>query len=200
MSLTFLTLGALSRIIIFQKEIIKDDLLYIVLFGILGGALGGFLVGKIPDKYLIIVFLITGAKYIYDFFFKIKKEISLNTKNHFLSLFFTGTIASLFSAFGLPGGSIRQGYYFSRGYTLQQVQGTAAVIFFTSGLFSILSRLYFENLGLEKIYLILPLFLPMLLVMYFAKKVSYKIPKIWQDRIIIYSLVVSLLSVIPKLF
>jgi uncharacterized membrane protein YfcA len=94
-------------------------------------------------------------------------------------------------------GSIRQGYYFSQGYTLQNVQGTVAVIFLFSGVGTILSRVFSENISYLKILDILPIFPIMLITMYAGKKVLYKIPKSWQDKIILYSLILSLLSVIP---
>ena len=197
MTTMYLTLGALARIIIFRKEVIKEDLIKISILAVLGGIIGSFLIGVIPEKLIIMLFLFSGLKYVYDYYRKNKLD---NKKdNNTYGLFVSGFFVSFLQTLGISAGPIRQGYYFSRGYNLQEIQGTGAVIFLVSGLTAVLSRLFFEDINPKQLFLILPLFPLILGMVYLGKRVLYKIPKSLQEKIIIYSLVLSLLSVLPKL-
>ena len=190
----YLVMGALSRIIIFKKEIIKDNLLKMCIFGALGGISAGFFIGHINSKILLIIFLLSGLKFIYEFIYK-KDKVKLN--KNFKDLFIASYIAAFIQSFGIPAGNIRQGYYYSQGYNIQNVQGTVAVVFLFSGIGTIISRITNENIPYYEILKILPTFPIMLITMYMGKKILYKIHKSIQDKIILYSLILSMLSVIP---
>jgi uncharacterized membrane protein YfcA len=191
----FLTLGALGRIIIFWKEILWEDAFKLSVYGILGGLLGGYTVGIIPQKIIVSIFLISGGMYLAK---HLNKEKQSNPKKH--GLFMSGFVTAFLQSFGLSVGPLRQGYLFSRGYNLVTVQGTIAVVFLASGIGMIISRLLSEDIPLRDSFSILTLFPFMLITMYAAKKVAYKIPKSIQEKIIIYSLILSLVLAIPYLF
>jgi hypothetical protein len=128
----------------------------------------------------------------------LNKEKQSNPKKH--GLFMSGFVTAFLQSFGLSVGPLRQGYLFSRGHNLVTVQGTIAVVFLASGIGMIISRLLSEDIPLRDSFSILILFPFMLVTMYAAKKVAYKIPKSIQEKIIIYSLILSLVLAIPYLF
>lgn len=192
---TYLTLGALSRVIIFHKEVVREDLFKIILLAVFGGVTGSFFIGIIPEKVIVILFIISGIKFLYEFYTK----KSIDKKSTKSGLFISGFFVSFLQAFGIGAGNIRQGNYFKKGYDLQAVQGTCAVIFLASGLATVLSRFAFEDIDPNKLLLILPIFPFILVTVYLGKKVLYKIPKSVQEKIIVYTLIISLLSVLPKL-
>jgi uncharacterized membrane protein YfcA len=202
----YMTMGSLCRIIVFRKEIVKDKLIHIILWAILGALAGSVLVGYINEKILIVLFIFAGLKYLYDFYFpKVVKEETQEIKSLFrkyadqMDEFIAGFVASFMQVFGLGTGPIRQGYYISKGYSMAATQGTVGFMFFFSGLAMISGRMYFENIDPKLILILLPLFPFMLALVYAGKFIINKIPKIWQDRIIIYTLIISLLTVVPKL-
>lgn len=197
-----LLMGALSRAWVFRKEVIRADLLQLIILGFAGGMVGGYLVNYIPEKVVVVIFIFSGLKYIYEFY-KLKKhsaKIEEESKfKKYLDLSISGFLASFTQALGISVGTIRQGYYFKRGYSLPQVHATVAWIFIASNISTIGTRYFNEHFDPYLFLQLLPLFPLMLITTALAKKILYKIPKIWQDRIIIYSLVVSLLSIIPIL-
>jgi uncharacterized membrane protein YfcA len=202
----YMTMGSLCRIIVFRKEIVKDKLIQIVILGMLGGLVGSALVGAINEKFLIFVFIFAGLKYLYEFYFpKVKQTTQKETQNFFrkhtewIDEFIAGFVASFMQVFGLGTGPIRQGYYISKGYSMAATQGTVGFMFFFSGLSIIFTRIFVEKIDPKLILIILPLFPFMLGLVYLGKFIIYKIPKVWQDRIIVYTLILSLLTVIPKL-
>lgn len=207
----YMTMGSLCRIIVFRKEIVKEKLVTIVLLGMLGGLVGSYFVGVINEKVLIFLFVFAGLKYLYEFYFP-KKKIGGNKEEnkddkHFFKRqlvwfdeFTAGFVASFMQVFGLGTGPIRQGYYISKGYSMAATQGTVGFMFFFSGLSIIFTRIFVEKIDPKTMLVILPLFPFMLALVYLGKFIIYKIPKVWQDRIIIYTLIISLITVLPKLF
>lgn len=200
------TFDSLCRIIVFRKEIVKEHLVQIVILGMFGGLVGSYLLDYINEKILILVFLFSGFKFLYEYYSKKKNQVSslekTLTKKHeiFLDTFIAGFVASFLQVFGIGTGPIRQGYYLSKGHSLGSTQGTVGFMFLFSGLAIVSTRVFFGGMDPKLILVILPLFPFILAIVYFGKYVIYKIPKVWQDRVIIYSLVISLLTVLPKLF
>jgi hypothetical protein len=188
----FLTLGALARTIVFWGNIQWKDTRWLTLYGILGGFIGGYFVGIIPGKVIALTFIASGLYYIYRFYSK--KEMHHSHAN----LFLAGFVTALLQSFGVSVGPLRQGYLFAKGHTLQEVHGTIAVTFLLSGSAMIVARLFHENISLADIAPLLILFPCMLVTIYAGKKVLIKIPKSAADKIIIYSLIISLLIALPK--
>jgi uncharacterized membrane protein YfcA len=188
----FLTLGSLARTIVFWKNIQWKETKWLTIYGVLGGFIGGYSVGIIPSKIIALIFILSGAYYIYRFYNK--QEQHHSHKNMFLA----GFVTSLLQAFGISVGPLRQGYLFAKGHTLQEVHGTIAITFLLSGSAMVFARLFHEKIALNDILPILFLFPFMLLTMLIAKKILFKIPKHVADKIIIYSLVISLLTALPK--
>lgn len=188
----FLTLGSLARTIVFWKNIQWKETKWLTIYGVLGGFIGGYSVGIIPSKIIAVIFIASGVYYIFRFY---KKQ---DTHHSHTNIFLAGFVTSLLQAFGVSVGPLRQGYLFTKGHTLQEVHGTIAVTFLLSGSSMVLARLFHEHIALSDISPILLLFPFMLLTMVFAKKILFKIPKHVADKIIIYSLIVSLLAALPK--
>jgi uncharacterized membrane protein YfcA len=191
-STIFLTLGAMARTVVFWKEIKWGDALPLTIYGALGGFVGGYFVANIPNKIIAIIFILSGMYYLYKYF---RKDTSHHSHAHVM---IAGFVTALLQAFGVSVGSLRQGYLFAKGYTLQQVQGTVAVTFVISGGMMIIARLFHEKISIHDIYPMLILFPFMLITMYIAKHILYKLPKKLTDMIIVYSLIVSLLIALPK--
>ena len=158
--------------------------------------IGGYFIGIIPEKIIVGIFFLSGFMYLYKYF---TKGAAPEKHNHY-SLFISGFITAFLQAFGMQVGAIRQGYLFSRGHSLQVVQGTIAVVFLASGVATLSARLLNESIPLRDTLSILVLFPFMLLTMHLAKKIVYKMPKKLQDGIILYSLIFSLLFAVPYLF
>jgi uncharacterized membrane protein YfcA len=97
-------------------------------------------------------------------------------------------------------GNIRQGYFFKRGYTLTEIQGTMSVVFISTGIANLVGRYFTGTTDFTLALKVLPLMPFCFLAIYFGRKIVKKMPLIWQKRIIVYTLVISLVSVIPKLF
>lgn len=195
LTMVFLVLGAISRIIILWKHIVWHEAIPLAVWGFFGGVLGGYFVGIIPQKIIVLLFFISGCTYIYKFYHR-HSEKPPTQHGRFLS----GFITAFLQAFGMSVGVLRQGYLFSRGYDLITVQSTAAVVFITGGIATIATRMLHEPFFVKDTISILGLFPFMLLTVYFAKKTVYKIPKKLQDAIILYSLILSLVFAIPYLF
>lgn len=191
----FLLMGAIGRIIVFWKEILWEDAILLSVYGIVGGFIGGYMVGIIPQKIIVCIFIFSGLSYLYTYFKKSPKDLPRKR-----GVFTSGFLTAFLQSFGLSVGPLRQGYLFSRGHNLITVQGTIAVVFLASGVGMISARLLHENIPLRDTLSVLVLFPFMLITMYIAKKVVYKIPKKIQDAIIIYSLILSLLLALPFLF
>lgn len=192
LSTVFLTLGSLARTIVFWKNIKWKETKWLTIYGVLGGFVGGYSVGIIPGKIIALIFIGSGIYYIYSF--SNKKE----SYNSHKSVFVAGFVTALLQAFGVSVGPLRQGYLFVKNYTLQEVHGTLAITFLLSGSAMIVARLIHERIALSDVTPILVLFPFMVITMYIAKKVLLKIPKHISDKIIIYSLVLSLVSALPK--
>lgn len=192
LSTVFLTLGSLARTIVFWKNIQWKETKWLTIYGVFGGFIGGYTVGIIPSPVIALIFIFSGVYYIYSFYNK--KEAYHSHAN----IIIAGFITALLQAFGVSVGPLRQGYLFAKNYTLQEVHGTIAITFLLSGSAMILARLFHEHIALSDITPILILFPFMLVTMYVAKKVLLKIPKQIADKIIIYSLTLSLLSALPK--
>lgn len=73
-------------------------------------------------------------------------------------------------------------------------------IFIFSSISTLGTRFFVEKVDPEFTLRLLLLFPIMLLTTFLAKKVLYKISKDLQDKIIIYSLIVSFISIIPLFF
>lgn len=192
MTTTFLTLGSLARVIVFWNNIRWQEVVGLTLYGILGGFIGGYLIGSIPGKVIAVIFILSGLYFIFQYF---KKEATQHAHGN---LFLAGFITSLLQAFGLSVGPLRHGYLFAKGFTLQEIHGTIAVVFLASGSSMLFARSIREAIPFSDIYPIFILFPFMLLTMYIGRHVLYKIPKKTADYIIIYSLVLSLLAALPK--
>ncbi len=129
-----------------------------------------------------------------------KQKIFSKKHTEWFDEFIAGFVASFMQVFGLGTGPIRQGYYISKGYSMVATQGTVGFMFFFSGIAIVLTRIFVEGIDPKTMLVILPLFPFMLGLVYAGKFIIYKIPKVWQDRIIIYTLIISLITVLPKLF
>ncbi len=195
LTMVFLVLGAISRIIILWEHVLWKEAVHLAVWGFFGGILGGYFVGIIPQKIIVLVFFISGLSYIYRFYKRHKGE---EIKKH--GAFLSGFVTAFLQSFGISVGVLRQGYLFSRGHDLVTVQATAAVVFITGGIATIVTRMFHEQFFVKDTISILGLFPLMLLTVYLAKKTVYKMPKKIQDGIIIYSLVLSLLFAVPYLF
>lgn len=194
LTMLFLVLGAISRIIVIWDKIVWRDATTLAVWGLFGGIFGGYFVGIIPQKIIVAIFFLSGLFYIYKY---IKRNEPQHQKQH--GAFLSGFITAFFQAFGMSVGVLRQGYLFSKGYDLPTVQATAAIAFITGGLATIVTRMLHEPFFVKDTFSILILFPFMLFTVYIAKRVVYKIPKNIQDKIIIYSLLLSLASAIPYL-
>lgn len=192
LSTVFLTLGSLARTIVFWKNIQWKETKWLTIYGVLGGFIGGYCVGIIPAKIIAIIFMLSGIYYIYMFYNK------QETYHSHANIFIAGFVTSLLQSFSVSVGPLRQGYLFAKKYTLQEVHGTIAITFLLSGSAMIIARLFHEHIALSDISPILILFPFMIITMYIAKKILIKIPKPIADKIIIYSLVISLISALPK--
>jgi uncharacterized membrane protein YfcA len=195
LTMVFLVLGAIARIIVLWEHILWREALYLAVWGFFGGIVGGYFVGSIPQKIIVSIFFISGFWYIYKFYTRDK-----NTQPHKVhGAFMSGFVTAVFQAFGLSVGVIRQGYLFSRGHDLQTVQATAAVVFITGGITTIVTRILHEGFPVSDTLSILALFPFMLITVYLGKLTIYKMPKKIQEAIILYSLILSLLSAVPYL-
>jgi uncharacterized membrane protein YfcA len=188
----FLTMGALSRTIVFWKHIAWKETLGLTSYGVLGGFIGAYFIGFIPGKIIASIFIISGVYYIYRFLQKKEAHYS------HASLALAGFVTSFLQAFGMAVGPLRQGYLFAKGYSLQEVHGTIAVSFLASGIAMVIARSLNEHIVLKDVLQLFILFPFMLFTMYVGKKVLFKIPKRTADYIIIYSLIFSLLVALPK--
>lgn len=204
LTMTLFTIGAIARIIFFRVDIIKDNLLKIVFLSFLGSLFGSLLLNFIPDKIIAFIFVFAAIYFILKYRKnKVDKRSGIEglpDKNPITALLVAGFAASFMQAFGISSGPIRQGYYYSRGYSIQAVHGTVAIIFVSHSLTFLSSRVILEPGTLKLILSVLPITPFIFLTTYFAKKILYKIPDIWKDRIVIYSLVIALISIIPILF
>lgn len=188
----FLILGSISRTIVFWKNIQWAEAKYLVLYGILGGAIGGYSVGILPGIVIALLFIASGLFYLYRYY---KKQPAHHSH---ANVFLAGFVTAFLQSFGISVGPLRQGYLFAKGHTLQEVHGTAAITFLASGSAMILGRLPHEKILLADISPILILFPFILTTVYLGKKVLIKIPKSLSEKIIIYSLIISLVTAIPK--
>lgn len=195
LTLVFLALGALARVIVFWKLILWKDAFILSMWGLVGGFCGGLFVGIIPQKIIVFIFFGSGLWYLYRFFSRNKKQ---EPKKH--GAFISGFVTAFMQAYGLSVGVLRQGYLFSRGYDLPTVQGTIAVVFLVGSFGTITARMLSEDFNLHDTLPLLGLFPFMLLTVYIGKRIIYKLPKKIQETIIIYSLILSLALAIPYLF
>lgn len=195
LTMVFLTLGALARVIVFHKQILWREALPLGLLALIGGFIGGYFVGMIPQKIIVILFFISGFIYLAKVVFKKeKKEVSKH------GVIIAGTITAFLQAFGISAGAIRQGFLASRGYDLPTIHGTAGVAFIIGSFATITARMMHESFDLKDVVPLLLFFPFMLLTVYIGKRIIYKIPKKIQEAIIIYSLILSLALAIPYLF
>jgi uncharacterized membrane protein YfcA len=195
LSTVFLLLGAVSRIVVFWKSIVWREVYWFSVYGMLGGLCGGYLVGSIPDKIIVFIFIVSGITYLYKYISQKK-----HTRESKFGLFISGFVSSFLQSFGMSVGVLRQGYLFSRGYTLEQVHGSIAVVFLVSSSGILFSRFMKESFTFVDVLPILYLFPPMLLTMYFAKSLMKRIPMSVHRAIILYSLIASIILSVPFLF
>jgi uncharacterized membrane protein YfcA len=196
--------GALARVIVFWKDIVWESLFKFITLGALGGVAGGLLLNYIPDIFIIIVILFSSAYFLYKFIINKtsvnKSSDNKGVKHSYYELFLSAFMSAFIQVFGMSGGSLRQGYFFSRGYTIANVHGTVAIIYIVAALMTILTRYLSNDINMYYFWTTLPIFPLILITTFYGKKLLFKIPKIWQDRIIIYSLIITLLSTIPLVF
>jgi uncharacterized membrane protein YfcA len=195
LSTVFLLLGAVSRIVVFWKQIVWREVYWFSVYGVFGGLVGGYFVGSIPDKIIVLIFIISGLTYLYKYISQKKQG-----KESGFGLFVSGFLSSFLQSFGMSVGVLRQGYLFSRGYTLEQVHGSIAVVFLVSSSGILFSRFMKESFTFSDILPMLYLFPPMILTMYFAKGLMKKIPMRVHKAIILYSLIASIILSVPFLF
>lgn len=195
LSTVFLLLGAISRIVVFWKQIVWGQVYWLSAYGFVGGLCGGYFVGSIPDKIIVFIFIVSGVTYLYKFITQKK-----HTSESKFGLFVSGFVSSFLQSFGMSVGVLRQGYMFSRGYNLEQVHGSIAVVFLISSSGMLFSRFVKESFTFGDITPMLYLFPPMLLTMYFAKGLMKHIPLKAQKVIILYSLIASIILSVPFLF
>ncbi len=194
LTMVFLVLGALARIIVFHKHIIWKESIPLGVCAIIGGFLGGFFVGLIPQKLIVALFFVSGIMYIVKTIRKREKDIP-----HRYSIIVAGVFTSFLQAFGISAGTLRQGYLASKGYDLPTIHGTSAVAFILGSVATISARILHEDFNIRDTFPILVFFPVMLATVYLGKKIIYKLPKKVQDGIILYSLILSLVLAIPYL-
>ncbi len=195
LSTVFLTLGALGRVIILWKKIEWGEVFFLSISGIFGAFVGSLFVKDIPQKIIVAIFLISGMLYLQKHFSK--SEMKRET---ILSGSLAGFISSFLQSFGLSAGVLRQTYLSNKGYDLISIQGIVGAVFTISGLTMTITRSTLEEIPYQETLSILVLFPFILLTIYIAKRVVYKIPKHIQEYIIIYSLIISLILAVPYLF
>lgn len=195
LTMVFLTLGALARVIVFHKQILWKEALPLGLLALIGGFIGGYFVGMIPQKVIVALFFISGFIYLTKAIFK--KEKNQPSKH---GVIIAGVITAFLQAFGISAGAIRQGFLASRGYDLPTIHGTAGVAFIIGSFATITARMMHESFDFHDVLPLLLFFPFMLLTVYIGKKIIYKLPKKIQEVIIIYSLILSLALAVPYLF
>lgn len=195
LTMVFLTLGAIARVIVFNKHIAWKEAFSLGLRALLGGFIGGYFVGMIPQKIIIILFFVSGLLYLVKTIFK--KENRQPTK---YGIVIAGLVTAFLQAFGISAGAIRQGFLSSRGYDLPTIHGTGGVAFIIGSFATIAARMIHEPFDLQDVLPLILFFPFMLAIVYIGKKIIYKMPKKVQDMIILYSLVASLVFALPYLF
>jgi uncharacterized membrane protein YfcA len=195
LTMVFLMLGALARVIIFYKQILWREAIPLALWALIGGFTGGYFVGTVPQKIIVLLFFVSGLMYLAKTIFK--KE---NTSPSAHGVFVAGVVTAFLQAFGISAGAIRQGYLASRGHDLPTIHGTAGFSFIIGSIATISARIIHEDFDVRDVLPLITFFPFMIATVYLGKKIIYKMPKKVQDAIIIYSLILSLLFAVPYLF
>lgn len=190
---TLLLLTSSSSIIIFWKQIKWKEAIPLAFYGILGGIIGGILFGYLPAKAVVILFFISGGVFLYSHFKNKEASVPYGAA-------LSGMLTSFFQAFGISAGALRRTYLLSKGLTFQETYGTIAVAYTVSAFGIIISRMLHEHIPFQELTKILVLYPFVFLTVLLGKKTTNLFSKKLQERIIIYSLILSLLLAVPYLF
>lgn len=205
--MTLFSIGALARIVLFRESIVFKNLKEILILSFLGSLAGSLLLNVISDKVVAYIFVFSAIYFILQYrkrkgYSKSTEETGKDLENTLAKhkdLFIAGFLASFMQAFGISSGSIRQGFYYNRGHTIQTVHGTVAIIFLTHSITFLISRAFLQEGSIYLMSFVLPITPFIFATTFLSKKILYKIPEKWKDRIVLYSLILALISVIPIL-
>lgn len=124
--MTLFSIGALARIILFRENIVFKYLKEMLGLSFLGSLAGSLLLNVISDKVVAYIFVFSAIYFILQYRKRRKNpkpttdpetKLESNLKKN-RDLFISGFVASFMQAFGISAGSIRQGFYYSRGYSI----------------------------------------------------------------------------------
>ena len=180
-------------LVIIYKKYLRLDMLRMLLPSSVIGAVGGaFLFVYINE--LVAVLIVLG----FVAYFTLRKIQQLYVKKHKnRQSKSSAPVAGLFSGFfqggGFSGGSIRDGFLYSKGLSLQEVRATSPAVAMVIFVIATVIRVFNHQLDYSTLWLLIPL-TPVLIAGTLAGRyITVKLSAKWQNVIIISVLVLSVI-------
>jgi len=198
-AVTFTTIYFLisSTIIVFVfRRYLRKNLVWLLLPASLAGAfIGSFFSASLNEKLLTAVILI------FVTYFLIKKLLTMgrppakpaakSSRRERHTVAFVGLVSGFFQGGGFGGGSVRNGFLYAKGLSLQEVRATTAAVGMGNFLAATITRASTGHIVLEQVWVFL-LMIPLLIAAtYIARHITAKLNHAVQDRIVVGLMIVA---------
>lgn len=180
---------------VFRKNIRPEYVWRMLPASIVAAMLGALLLVQLPDVLVTILLLLAATHFAIKTFRHLRNKTEPKRPSlHALSL--VGAVSGFLQGMGLPGGTVRLGYLFSEGLTVEEVRGTAELLTFFAFAAANIVRFYEHQLtGTDMLHWTL-IFAPLLLIAtYLGHHVLVRLPSRVKDAIVL----ITVLSIVVGL-
>ncbi len=135
-------------------------------------------------------------------YFTVQKILQLQGKKQSVSKLpkvVAGLVSGFFQGGGFSGGSVREGYLYAKGLTLQEVRATGAAIGAISFILATLVRGLSGQLDYSTLWLLIPLIPVLIAGTFLGRHITIKLSTKWQNIIIVGVLILSIFILIFEL-
>jgi uncharacterized membrane protein YfcA len=196
----FFLLTCIPRVYLFRKYIQWHLVKQLWPASIVGAVIGSVALTGIDAKIVAIIIILFLMFFLYKKLISVLKPATQNKPTSKHGVTFIGLISGALQGTGLAGSDLRNGYLYSKGLSIQKIHGTTALIGGANFLFASVVRVSSGDLIFSMMLPVFALFPLIILATYIGRHVTLKMPKKWQDILIVGIMVFALVTIIYGLF
>ncbi|HEX8947294.1 MAG TPA: sulfite exporter TauE/SafE family protein [Candidatus Paceibacterota bacterium] len=187
---------------VFRRDIRPEYVWRMLPTAVVAAMIGALLLVRLPDV-LVTLFLLGAALHFAIKVFRHLEHKKEPKRPSLRALAIVGSLSGFLQGMGLPGGTVRLGYFYSEGLTVEEVRGTAELLTFFSFAAANVVRFNQNQLTGAEMFHWTIIFAPMLLIAtYLGRHALIRLPNRVKDAIILLammSIIVSLTIRIARL-
>lgn len=196
----FFLLTCIPRVYLFRSYIRWDIVRTLWPISIIGAVVGGFIFVGISEIVITLTITVFLLLFIFQKIIALRfNENRMQKKPTKHGVAFVGFISGALQGTGIAGSDLRNGYLLSRGLTMQALHGTTAIIGGSNFIFANSVRVASGELTWPMAWPVLALFPVIILATYFGRHVTLRLPKVWQDIIALFVMLVALITLVSTL-